>query len=979
MKRNTRIPHRLAALLAWALLLALSAHASDQRYDYDEAGRLIRSIDESGQVTEYRYDAVGNLLQINADATAAAPAIDSFTPQRINHGDRLPASATGSGLNGARITTSHPGLTVSGATTADGRVDFELQADPDLPLGPQTLTFTTAAGETSATVEVRPEIPRAYLTPVPVGRLPDGVFHPVILWLSHADVEAHTFALSIDDPAIARLESTTLTLAAGETEARTRVAGLSEGTTSLRAEAPGIAPIAVPVYVAEQLAGINTRYAPRLGVVVESPPAPPAEQSIANLAAPALQVVYGAALQRIEPARRTIGTGPAPLTLIGSGLQGATTLAATPPDGLLFGPLLPAADGTSVTVEATVTADAPLGVRQLTLFDANGTPYPALNGGDRLLITPPPPVIESTAPLYLRPGLNGQTLTLRGRYFNDLYGVDLTPAAGLTVGTPEVAVDGARMVITAPVAIAPDAELGPRTVTVTTAGGSSAATADAANTVYVVLETGTEVPNLTAPPLRVVREAPPTPTSTDYAAYSTPLGLVYGGAITAIAPARAIIGTTLTLTIEGSGLGEAAAVALHPADGITTGTPTVAADGRTLTVALTLAADAPTTVRTVRVTTAGGAALPPATPGATQFLVTPPPPVIRSVTPQVLVADGTPVTLTVHGADFDHAESLRLLPEEGVTVGPLTLNAEATEVSATVTLAPGAAVGPRVVQIVTPGGPSDATAGAANTVTVSDTPPQLITPLLAPLVGIVKESGETPPAPERSAWSAPLGVVLEADPLANAAQRGLYAAPLGIAVGPIARAIDPAGLLPGTTGALLTVTGEGLDTVNEVRLQPADGVTLAAPIIAADGRTLTVALDLDPAAPGGPRAVELIDTAGNPIPFAAPTDGQLWVHAGTPTILSIDPILAGLDDTVTLTIRGEHLQAARAVTATPGDGLQIGPMLQINDLGTEITVPLRVPPGAPLGPRVIRLRLPGYDTPAESSPANTFTVYETVP
>ena len=984
MIRNAlRLSRGLKALLLslpLGLLPLLSPlQASDQRYDYDEAGRLIRSIDEQGRVTEYRYDPVGNILQvIGTTGGASAPAIDAFTPTRINHGDRLDAVAQGSGLNGARVTSSDPGLQVSGVTTGDGRVDLQLYADPALPIGPQILTFTTAAGSASATVEVRPEVPRAYLTPVPVARLPDGVMHPVILWLSHADVEPHTFTLSLDDPTVAQLASTTLTIPAGETEARTQLAGLTEGSTALRAEAAGVAPLAVPVYVATQIAGINTRYATRLGVVVEEPAGPPPQQEIANLTAQRVGVIHGAALHRVEPAQRTVGTGPEDLILHGGGLQDATTLTLTPPDGVTLGPVTPSADGTTATVAATIAADAPLGLRRLTLLNAAGTPYPAVGGGDRLLITPPPPIIDSVDPLLYIPGINGQTLTLRGHNFSDLYRVDVTPADGITVGTPEISDSGEPMVVTAPIAIAPDAALGPRVVTLTTAGGTSAPTASAHNTIHLAL-TGTEVPNLAARPIGVVRPVTPEPLATDYAAYAAPLGVVHGATLTTLDPRSGIIGTTVQLTIEGRGLQNAASVALHPTDGLTVETPAPAADGRSLTVIVTIAADAPTTPRTVSVRDNTGSAIPTADPLAMQFLVTPPPPEIDSVTPLFLLPDGNPATVTLRGRNFDNTVELRLLPGDGAVIGPVTLNGDATEAAAPVTLTPGAPIGPRVVQLVTTGGVSDATPGPHNTVTVSDQTLAEITPLTAPLLGVVKQVDAPPATTDYTFVATPLGVVVEIDPLANAPTGQAFATPLGIAVGPIATAAAPAGAVAGSS-LTLTVSGEGLGAVSEVQLHPADGVTLDPLItVGADGRTLDVAIDLALDAPGGPRAVQLLDAAGTAIPFADPAAAIVHVHGGEPTILSIEPILAGMGDTVELIIRGEHLHAAQAVSVTPADGVAVGPVLQVNDLGTEVRLPLQVAADAALGTRVIRLHLPGHDTPAPSTPANTFTVYESVP
>jgi len=59
--------------LAVLLLIVSSAFAGTEHYDYDSLGRLIRFIGADGRVTEYVYDAVGNILEVR-DITGTAGA-----------------------------------------------------------------------------------------------------------------------------------------------------------------------------------------------------------------------------------------------------------------------------------------------------------------------------------------------------------------------------------------------------------------------------------------------------------------------------------------------------------------------------------------------------------------------------------------------------------------------------------------------------------------------------------------------------------------------------------------------------------------------------------------------------------------------------------------------------------------------------------------------------------------------------------------
>src|SRR5688500_20172177 len=115
-------------LIAVALLGgALSAHAAQERYDYDPLGRLIRVIDSQGRVTEYVYDAAGNLLQVRAGTTAQPPVVTSTTPASVRRGETVPVTITGTGFSGVEVSMPD-GLDASGVQVAATRITFSLTA-----------------------------------------------------------------------------------------------------------------------------------------------------------------------------------------------------------------------------------------------------------------------------------------------------------------------------------------------------------------------------------------------------------------------------------------------------------------------------------------------------------------------------------------------------------------------------------------------------------------------------------------------------------------------------------------------------------------------------------------------------------------------------------------------------------------------------------------------------------------------------------
>lgn len=120
-----------------------------------------------------------------------------------------------------------------------------------------------------------------------------------------------------------------------------------------------------------------------------------------------------------------------------------------------------------------------------------------------------------------------------------------------------------------------------------------------------------------------VQEAPADAPSTSVTSLTGPLvGVALGGVVTSMAPKSASVGQTVTLTIGGHALGEATAVDLVPDTGATPGVPTVAPDGTSLTVDIVIAADAPQTIRRVKIL-AGTGELPVSDESITQFQIAP--------------------------------------------------------------------------------------------------------------------------------------------------------------------------------------------------------------------------------------------------------------------------------------------------------------------------------------------------------------------
>ncbi len=259
----------LACLIA--VIGSAQLNAGQERYDYDALGRLIRVIDEQGRVTEYLYDAAGNILQVITGGTAQAPAITAISPTSIRRGETAQVTITGSGFTGAEVSASDPGLDISGVQTAATQISFSLAATLTATLGLQQIAIRSAAGTASASITVNQVLPKLGMSPQPVAVPPDNVARNVFVTLSSADTIDYVIALASVNPAVATVSPASVTIPAGQTQILVSVTGKSTGNTTINLSAAGLASVSVPVFVSAEFLGYRTNLALPLGVVVQSP------------------------------------------------------------------------------------------------------------------------------------------------------------------------------------------------------------------------------------------------------------------------------------------------------------------------------------------------------------------------------------------------------------------------------------------------------------------------------------------------------------------------------------------------------------------------------------------------------------------------------------------------------------------------------------------------------------------------------------
>lgn len=172
------------------------------------------------------------------------------------------------------------------------------------------------------------------------------------------------------------------------------------------------------------------------------------------------------------------------------------------------------------------------------------------------------------------------------------------------------------------------------------------------------------------------------------------------------------------------------------------------------------------------------------------------------------------------------------------------------------------------------------------------------------------------------AFAAPLGVRVGAPPSPAEPAVALAASPLGVMRGPRIDGIAPAAVAADGAPVRLSVSGFGLAGITAAAVEPADGLTVAALDVAADGRSLGLTLTADPGAARGARRLRLVGSS-TPAP-ASPRADTLHILDPSPEITSIEPThLQRGQGPQWLTLRGRWLDQVTGLRILPAEGIRI--------------------------------------------------------
>ena len=615
-----------------------------------------------------------------------APTLTSINPNNGYRGDTYSVTLAGTNLSGASVIVSG-GITVSGVSSTATQITATFAVSTTATLGAQNVTVGTGGGNSNALTFTVNQPPPPTLTSIAPNTGVRGTSVPVTLTGTNFTTAGTTVA----------------------------VLGGSGVTIS------GVSVVSSTSITATFILS-NTATLGNVSVQVTTP---------GGTTGNVLFNVQGPTLTSIAPNTGVQGNS-VPVTLTGTNLGGATSVTVSGTGVTVSG--MTVVNSTTITATFNISGTATLGARTVTVNTPIGNPTVTFT-----VLKPLSPTLSSIAP---STGGRGTTVPVT------LTGTNLTGATAITVSGNGVSVSGISVVnsttVTANFAISGSASLSPRSVTITTANGTSNAVTftvvvppvpaltsispntGVRNTVVPVTLTGTNLtgttavnvsgPGVSVAGIHVVNDTSVTVNLTVSAGASptarnvsvtTPGGTsntvtftVQGSTLASIAPTSGTRGTTVAVTLTGTNFPTTGTTTVSVAGGggINVNSVTVV-NSTTITAHFVIAAGASIGNRNVSVNTPIG------TTNAVVFaVVSPPAPTLASIAPST-GARGTNVLVTLTGTNLTGTSAVSVAGG-GVTVSGVTV-VNSTTVTANLAVSASTGLGTRTVSVTTPGGTSN--------------------------------------------------------------------------------------------------------------------------------------------------------------------------------------------------------------------------------------------------------------------------------
>ncbi len=950
------------------------------------------SFADSRQIIEYSYDASGNLIGILPEDSNNPPSISDTGTQSISHSGNTDLLLTGDGLRNATVTTATNGIIIDILSSTNNTLKLQISLAPNVPIGTYSLAVSTSLGNTALDIEVLPSV-AVYPEII---TLVANQSQALALNLSAANNRERTINLQLENPLIATVSPTSITLPAGQTHytGTITISSHALGTTQLILSSTDINIQSIPVYITSPYSlpsGNYQQYSQPLGIELLEAPSPelhlngpftaqikvqnghiidPINEHPEIIQAPQLGIVTGAFIDALTPSVLSTGSENMTLAVSGAGLSNVDEVRIYPPGEITIGALTISANGNEISFSVSLSQQQNIGRYQIQLYASGELIQTATAQAISLYIVKDIPQLSYVNPILIaRDSL--LSIDIAGDNFDFVTSIRIEPQDGITLA-PDFSVNSSGTLIKQKISVDLDAPLGERVVIVEAVAGESAQQASENNTLSIINGLGSAYSNILARPIGVLKQHISPPDEQTAHARTPLLGIITGSYFDDLTPILAPVGSTVTLTVTGVSLEHVSTVDFLPADGLITSALNVAADGLSLSFDVNIATSAPVTQRQLLLGAATGEVISAVPIESGLFEIIRVNPVVTSVYPQHIAVSVTAMPITVTGRDLDNTTALRFEPAGGISIDSFSVAQDGRSLNLWVSTTAGAQSGARILIVTTSAGQSSEIPSISNSLEIANKVSTIATLLSMPL-GIQKDPTE-PTLNElpRLLTTPELGIVRQFTTTPEIDATQLFSAPLGLAVGAVATQILPRSRSIGQAANII-VSGTGLNNVTTVNFEPPEGITLTGSINSdITGEQLTIPVQIAEDAEQTLRELILL-TNTTQIRFAPFYRGQLLITGTSPEISSMDPVQQFRGANITLLIRGHNLNNTVAISEEPSTGISFGAP-DINTTGTELSINLVISPTAPLGPRVIIITTLAGSTENIAMPANTFTI-----
>ena len=941
---------------------------------------------EPGPRTLTLQTAAGFATLLNAVTVAyAKPVLESLVPAVIETGS-IQTELTIKGnnfiaqsevlLNGAIVPATLVSMTelkaIIPAQSAEGTLQIQVRSpDPKVP-GEFLLSNVLSLPIKSA------PLPKLSVEPNPIVLLPDGLPHQIVVQLDKPHGLDHVVTLEVADPSRLSVVPGSIKFLAGQTRILVSLTPqanqIGANTLTLRANSLQSTQT-VPVFVTRDAAGANTAFSELIGVTVGK--RLPTETASVMVTHPTVGVAVGAVLTEVQPARWRVGQVQ-DVVITGQGIVPGVQVTLTPDAGVMVEPPVVSADGSQISIKVDIAESAELGVRGVEVRDAAGMPL-VFADPERAVVqlTGALPEIDSVDPILVEPGTLTE-LIVRGRNLQN-GSVHVSPGSGLQIDqSVQINPEGTQLSVR--LQVEPTAELGERLVQIHTSSGESPAVMDVNNTFRIVerlldKEKGRVVASVPVG----VRIGSPAESFVGLELHGQPVGVIVGEGVAAVLPSQALSGKTTQVKVTGSGLENVTAIVLEPAEGVEVQAFSTYATGETLDFTLHVDADAVTGIRSLVLKTANGT-MPFAHSDGDRFTLATSFPELMQIEPQVIAqGDNAARKMRLMGRNLHGMRDVRIEPSEGViATGPFSVNPEGTEAYFTVKVTAAAATGKRTVIVTADAGVSTPVTAESNSFLIAGEIGPRYDSIVSSVVGVRIGSGSTGGVSARADIVSPaIGVLVEEESTPSDLDVLVQTAPVGVWLGDPGVVIDqlsPTGWLQGANG-FITVSGKGLGLIASAEVVPATGILLGALSVNAEGTELQIPISVADTAPEVLRELLLTTQDGELLSLENQNYGRFGIGR-LPQLTSVTPVQVAQGKTVQLAIRGTDLKGVTSLRTEPDQGVRVlaVPVWQQDALGELLQVSIQILPDAELGPRAIRLEVPGGLTSSESTHFNTIRI-----